>query len=63
MLISCTLRGKFPLRVLKHLKCLHELCVTAIPAVPTADSVGEPAKSAGKSTKTNFYLWGACLTV
>ncbi len=40
------------LRVLKY---LNELCVTA--AAPTADSVGEWAKSADQTTMTNFLLF------
>lgn len=58
MLVSCTLRAKFSLRVLKHLKCLHELCVTATPVAPTADYVGEPAKSAGQTVKTQLLPLG-----
>lgn len=45
------------LMVFKYFNHLHELSVTATAAAPTADRVGERAKSAGQTTITNFLLF------
>lgn len=42
--------------VLKYRNSLHELRVAAITAAATAARVGEQAKSAWQTTKTNFLL-------